>query len=60
MLNLVRDGMAVRGFVSPTLGLLVPNAGFAHLDFTGSQETYSITDKGRELVARLAEARSVD
>ena len=60
MLNLVRDGMAVRGFVSPTLGLLVPNGASAHIDFTGIQETYSITEKGRELVARLAEARSVE
>ena len=60
MLNLVRDGMAVRGFIHPSLGLIVPNGNFAVIDFTGMQETYSITEKGRELVARLAEARPLD
>lgn len=39
MLNLVRDGMAVRGFVHPSLGLIVPNGASAVIDFTGIQET---------------------
>lgn len=60
MLNLTRDGVVTRGFVHPSLGLHVPNGAAAVLDFTVTQETYSITDKGRELVARMAEARSVE
>jgi hypothetical protein len=60
MLNLARDGMVTRGFVDRSIGLHIPIGSAAVIDFTGTQETYSITEKGRELVSRMAEARSVD
>jgi hypothetical protein len=61
MMYLVRDGMFVRGFdQSQGFGLIVPNGSSAVIDFTGKQEFYSITDRGRDLVRRLAEARQLD
>ncbi len=61
MLYLVKDGMFVRGFdPSGGFGLVVPNGANAVIDFTGAQEFYSITEKGRDLVRRLAEARQLD
>ena len=61
MMHLTKDGMFVRGFdPSGNFGLIVPNGANAVIDFTGKQEFYSITDKGRDLVMRLREARQLD
>lgn len=61
MLYLVKDGLFRRGFdQSNGFGLLVPNGANAEIDFTGKQEFYSITEKGREFVKRLAGARQLD
>lgn len=59
LLHLVKDGLFVRGF-DQRWGLVVPNGSNAEIDFTGRQEFYSITEKGRDLVKRLAEARQLD
>jgi hypothetical protein len=59
MLNLVKDGMFVRG-LGPSLALLIPNGSNAEIDFSGgTQEFYTITEKGRDLVQRLATARAL-
>jgi hypothetical protein len=60
LLHLLKDGIVVRGITSPSLDLLVPNAVSGSIDFTGKHDFYSITDKGRELVKRLAEAHDLD
>lgn len=61
MLHLVKDGLFARGFDrNGNLGLVIPNGSSAVVDFTGGQEFYSITEKGRELVRRLVEARQLD
>ncbi|WP_132301907.1 hypothetical protein [Kribbella sp. VKM Ac-2568] len=61
LLHLVKDGLFVRGFDQRGgFGLVVPNGSSAEIDFTGRQEFYSVTEKGRELVRRLAEARQLD
>ncbi|MEU5433835.1 HNH endonuclease signature motif containing protein [Streptomyces sp. NPDC020719] len=60
MMHLVKDGLFTRG-LKRELGILIPNGANAVIDFAGgTQEFYTITEKGRELVARLASARSLD
>jgi hypothetical protein len=60
MMHLVKDGLFVRG-LKPNLGILIPNGANAMIDFAGgTQEFYTITEKGRDLVARLVEARSLN
>ncbi|MFF3242908.1 HNH endonuclease [Streptomyces sp. NPDC002870] len=59
MMHLVKDGLFVRG-LKRELGILIPNGSNAVIDFAGgSQEFYTITEKGRDLVTRLANARSL-
>ncbi|MEU2496005.1 HNH endonuclease signature motif containing protein [Streptomyces sp. NPDC007883] len=59
MLHLVKDGMFRRG-ISQGLNMIIPNGSEAVIDFAGgTQEFYTITDKGLELVKRLAEAKSL-
>lgn len=59
MMHLVKDGLFTRGLRS-NLGILIPNGANAVIDFAGgTQEFYSITEKGRDVVARLVEARSL-
>ncbi|GAA2562061.1 HNH endonuclease [Winogradskya consettensis] len=61
MLYLVNDGLFRREFdQSNGFGLTVPNGASAIIDFTGKQEFYTITDKGREFVRRLAEAEKLE
>ncbi|MFE5613981.1 HNH endonuclease [Streptomyces sp. NPDC056470] len=60
MMHLVKDGLFMRG-LKPNLGILIPNGACATIDFAGgTQEFYTITEKGRDLVARLVDARSLN
>ncbi|MDX3135973.1 HNH endonuclease signature motif containing protein [Streptomyces europaeiscabiei] len=59
MLHLVKDGIFRRG-LARDLALIIPNGSNAEIDFVGgTQEFYTITEKGRDLVQRLAEARAL-
>ncbi|MFF7138212.1 hypothetical protein ACFZBZ_38580 [Streptomyces sp. NPDC008196] len=59
MLHLVKDGIFRRG-LARDLALIIPNGSNAEIDFAGgTQEFYTITEKGRDIVQRLAEARAL-